>query len=97
MAQVAPPVARQFINLPDLNGGSILELALKQGLGIGDISVDPRQALAIENAKERAQLQELRSAITQARRQGRQSTAAEALEQYRRVLQQVGRRIQAEE
>jgi hypothetical protein len=89
MAQISPPVLRQFVSLPDLSGGSIMELALKQSLGIGDPDLDIRQSLEIQNAQDRRYLRDLKERVRTLRRQGRLDSAEEARQDYIKILQAV--------
>jgi hypothetical protein len=93
-AQLAPPAMRQFVNLSDLGGGSIMELAMKQVLGIGDPDLDIRQSLEIQNAQDRAYLQDLKQRVRTLRRQGRLDSAEEARLDYIKVLQAVSEKRQ---
>lgn len=92
-AQLAPPVARQFIK-PLGDDESVLERAMRMTLGIGEQSLDIKQSLDIQNAEDKRYLQELRSKIRTAQRQGRQNSLAEAQEQYRTVLRALASRGQ---
>jgi hypothetical protein len=89
MAQLSPPVARQFINLPDLSGGSVMELAMKQVLGIGDPDLDIRQSLEIQNSQDRRYLQDLKQRVRTLRREGRMDSAEQARQDYIKILRAI--------
>jgi hypothetical protein len=95
MAQLAPPVARQFIK-PLGDDESIIERAMRMTLGIGEQTLDLKQSLEIQSLEDKRYIQELKSNIRIARRTGRLNSLAEAQEEYRKVLRAMGNKFSPE-
>ncbi|HKX29349.1 MAG TPA: hypothetical protein VJ302_16755 [Blastocatellia bacterium] len=91
LAQVAPPVARQFFK-PLGDSESVVERAMKMLIGVGQPSIDLRESLDIQNTEDRRFIQEARQKVVAASRTGRLNSMEQALDDYRRILRTVGER-----
>jgi hypothetical protein len=93
MAQLAPPVANQFIK-PLKDDETVLDRAMKVALGVSEQSIDFEQAKGIRATEDKKLVAELKQRVVAARRTGRKGSLEEAQADYRKVLQAVQERRQ---
>lgn len=85
VSQAAPPFAKQFFK-PLGDDETPIDRAIKLVGGVGEQSLDFKEAAGIQDYEDRKQVSELRQQIIAARRLGKKNSLEQAQEDYRKVI-----------